>query len=900
MSSYKTHIQNYIRAISQLPEKQRTKGIKLMLKIFNNITNDPTNIKYHKLNFMKISNKFKESPVFMQLLTASGFSKSIDGKRLLFDMNNLYYLKLAHHALIHSTSQNKKSHDTSHQISHTTNNNTTHESRHETVQELIDAGFTHQQERNIPDISISGCHKLIAMGFDKVASIEAIFACNNDVNAAAEFLMQNPTSDNEFISCNGINDCVQVQKLYQVMNDYDNNNYNKNDLHEKYSHRTVEIMDYFHHFLSYHNQSDIQFQQAYELFETQCNATKCTQLVRHYRNRECENKDNIVNVIQDIFDTIHCHIRHGYDIGVRLNSTDHAEIDDTKYDVDDGYIDGKLINLKCILERRRHDFKQITECKRNLNQNKFSSNLNQICTEIENKSIPQYSFSFAFTYHEQCKHCNVSSPHMNGNIHLTYSDLYIPVKNISLKEELISNDICSIGIDSWNAEMEKAMQLKNTSNARKTYAKVSKWFDPHIIENYKLDHPSQYGYKDHDPITKNHLLVVIIYCSYDIFQRKFTETYRKHQDENLSDLIERHSNYHHFAKYLKESVLVFSQLYMNSNIKRFYHGINKEMVFKSMAEPIYGPLSTTCSWTVAVGFSCNTGLIVDMVPNPWSKHFVCDWLSPFPYEQEVLFISMWGQMNFLNITHTQFGWNLEQYVLGLRLIDSATTGYYTMYDHSDFLKICAARNGKKWNRNVAELELKCINKSQKQLCLALLYHQLYKNGYKGDKSSRTRKFANLNIYVEQLLQQICSNKIQVTIEWKTMNVNHLKEVYEGDSGYIGYSFLRSLFCTKDYEGIDFNVIYSLFPQLEIFTIRGLSSIASAFLDDIYQFIKQSKTITLKRIELDILYEFGWSNIFEQHDKYLQKFNTIGFQMEILQNRNWGNRITLTQSNFVGV
>ena len=65
----------------------RNKLIKLLLKIINNIIENPSNTKYRDLNYIKIEKKFIKCPCCMDILFYCGFYKSSNDSgvdRLLF------------------------------------------------------------------------------------------------------------------------------------------------------------------------------------------------------------------------------------------------------------------------------------------------------------------------------------------------------------------------------------------------------------------------------------------------------------------------------------------------------------------------------------------------------------------------------------------------------------------------------------------------------------------------------------------------------------------------------------------------------------------------------------------------------------------------------------------------
>eukprot|EP01084_Bolivina_argentea_P072067 130890_1 len=475
-----------------------------------------------------------------------------------------------------------------------------------------------------------------------------------------------------------------------------------------------------------------------------CDPLKCNLLNSRYQN--CFNI-NVINenyklmCLMDVISTIHCHICHSYDIGSRLTKYERKQIDDTKHDhhnefesklneVTDGSypINQKLIKLISFLNDKQLKCQKIANNTIRTRSNKFSSNLYQTTTFTnKKKNLLQYSYSFPFVYKKQFQH--LQTMYYGWKV----CELYVPSKHETLKDELVSNLIHCITLQSWNIVVSKAKYLKNTLNARKSYAKTHTYYPK---AQHSFSHPIHFGYTDGSEITLNHLIVLRIYCEMDKLQSKFTETYRKiNSQQTMQDIIRIHANFHHFAKYLKECIEVFGTEYKDGVVKRMYHGIDKEMTFDSTTADIFGPLSTTYNWTVGVQFSQSMGLVLELVPYPALKYFQCDWVSPFSAEGELLFIAGYGSMYFVNITNA-FGYQYDKYINALRIIETLSNGQYFMADPSDTHKIM------KSNPNPDEvklLKLKNITVFDKKLCLALIFHELYRNGYKNDKYSQIGK-----------------------------------------------------------------------------------------------------------------------------------------------------------------
>eukprot|EP01084_Bolivina_argentea_P146127 255956_1 len=126
----------------------------------------------------------------------------------------------------------------------------------------------------------------------------------------------------------------------------------------------------------------------------------------------------------------------------------------------------------------------------------------------------------------------------------------------------------------------------------------------------------------------------------------------------------RHSNFHHFAKHLFESVNVFvrhpkpNASANNWTNKRYYHGATSEFLFDSMKCSMHQPFSTTMSLPVAANFASHgdeEGVVLEINSEPFTRYFECRHLSNFPKELEVLFIENFHPVMIQNIILMESG-----------------------------------------------------------------------------------------------------------------------------------------------------------------------------------------------------------------------------------------------------
>ena len=123
--------------------RDRAKYVKLLLKIFNNIINNPSNEKYRNLNFNAINKKINSNKLCLNILNHCGFYKSPDGNRLLFDSKNINKLKRIKLLLLQSQNNN--------------NNTNNHD-----IQELMSDGWSFEEAKQAITMSQQTDKKMIA------------------------------------------------------------------------------------------------------------------------------------------------------------------------------------------------------------------------------------------------------------------------------------------------------------------------------------------------------------------------------------------------------------------------------------------------------------------------------------------------------------------------------------------------------------------------------------------------------------------------------------------------------------------------------------------------------------------------------------------------------------------
>eukprot|EP01084_Bolivina_argentea_P304994 526826_1 len=380
---------------------------------------------------------------------------------------------------------------------------------------------------------------------------------------------------------------------------------------------------------------------------------------------------------------------------------------------------------------------------------------------------------------------------------------------------------------------------------------------------------SIYGIQNESAISFTHLLSIIIYCSYDTLSFKFSETFRKRNDENYKQLKSRHSNFYHLSKYLNEAVHVFGKCMFNdkNNIHSFFHGISENHMFDSMSAFIYGPFSTTASFEVSVNFTNhNNGIVLELNPFKILRYFDCSWVSDFSNEREFLFISMNTPIRFINIINANLQIEYFIYTNAITIIDNMMNGWYFESDFKVFEKYKYYKNIGMQRSNTLSLGAKPISDIQKLNVVRLIKNELGMNGKSG-----------VDQYITALFHNICTKRLRMRIDMQTMFCEISKQ-YVFLQGYNGYLFLKNFFFEPNSEIIKFKIINNLYKNLENIGIENLSNISAAYLDKILIHLSilntsskiKSILLTLKKgivIDLQTLIK-----------SYKSKFMSIGYGM----------------------
>ena len=655
-------------------------------------------------------------------------------------------------------------------------------------------------------------------------------------------------SNCKFTQINYIDDCHHLNAICDILLD----GIDKDDYNQYGNGLLLKYLNHFHHVLQFHdNETNFDMIYDYLICNDQnkndlkwgCDITKCQYLQRNYRHRlKNDNDDNKMdddNILNQFIDRLHSYYYHSYDRALRIkqseikqeieNTNDEKNENKDNEDPDNAYYLKQENILKSIddiitkrndsnTNNRRHkprDQSDTSLSRLGMREiNKFNTNINpsQLKQDIDNDL---FSFGYRFEYE------------IDDNL----EQWIINKKYQSLKEETLNNDIYTIELYEWNILWAKAAQFLNSN----------------FVLELKRD-------TDTDRISFAYIISLLLYCNFDVYQRKWSETYRKLQsDETDNSLKQRHSNFYHSSKFLRDFVEIYGIRLVSteSNNMKFYHGVDKELYFIQTMAQFNAPLSTSTEIQIAMHFTQQKGLILELEYYASyyplnSKYLPCTFFSNYLSEKECLFIGGIPVLQITNIWHVIQSKSFLKYILSLNLLDLIMNGL----------------SEKKKSKKIIH-----------ETCLSLLTNQLNTHHHQNDVQNE--KFPN---YVLKLFNQYCQNKKNILIIWS--------DTFELEQ----YDLIRHLICIRgDHNSnsnkcIFFNleILSVLFPELkwiEFYNHRISSQRLTAIFDYLLRYIVQ---ITKKSNNIDWKLEY----IVIHHKISKQLFENLQTLFNDIHTTNW--------------
>ena len=181
-----------------------------------------------------------------------------------------------------------------------------------------------------------------------------------------------------------------------------------------------------------------------------------------------------------------------------------------------------------------------------------------------------------------------------------------------LKEEMLNYD--HLATDEIDKIMVKASKYLETEFAKS--------LGP---ESYKIE--------------MNNLICIILYCDYSELSRDFTLSFRKsHQFQLLAQIKRQNSKYFHWSTILKDTIQKYGQNYDGGLIGQFHCGMSAVLNISQFNMNIDSPLSTSVQIYVALKFSGDSGMLLEMDNSAgnatWISGMDLSWISRFREEDE--------------------------------------------------------------------------------------------------------------------------------------------------------------------------------------------------------------------------------------------------------------------------
>eukprot|EP01084_Bolivina_argentea_P261850 442665_1 len=643
----------------------------------------------------------------------------------------------------------------------------------------------------------STIQQLINMGFDEQMSVNAFGKYSNDINKCIEWInaqnnqrqkperKQNEPVQN-FIPSDYINRINKVLDIQKKLLCNSNNTEQKADAYDMICSIYPDTnINYF--LLDYEKYvRNIDSNKIYCQNIGTCDLPSCTHIAREYRNRNiydindkqryklynhCKTEKSIV--INQIIDQIHIVKYHLIDLQLRyISKAARSENQDEKHDNNHQQLSimrNEILTRRSIFNKIRGD----------LPSNDTQKQPNKFMTEIlddakqQGDIHAQYSFGFRYYYHDYYKNNRNRQEMVPGctfpdecNVLIQkdykYCDWYIAPKYTSMKVELLEGTHPILSMIQYNntyikASMKHSAYKKNMRVAGKTWQIA-------------------YGIKKRSVIQLRHVFAVMLYTNHTDLSYLFSKTFRKISSNETDTAIKvRHSNYAHLGKALREAVEVWRTA-EDDEIKVYYHGISRQILFTGFDKRFAGPTSTTLHYSTAVMFATrgnvNDGIVITIENARSGPFFNCVPFSDFPGEDERLTVG--GIFPLMVRGLTVIGNKTQKYdhwIRALIAFESAIKGGYSTKRITRADKI-----------NVEILVNNFLKKEHSQVSIPAYVGKLFEH-----------------LVIQMKTLQIDFDRLEKDILW-----------VEDDPSY-GFKLLSHLFIGEERQ-IKWNVLIDLFPN----------------------------------------------------------------------------------------
>ena len=393
--------------------------------------------------------------------------------------------------------------------------------------------------------------------------------------------------------------------------------------------------------------------------------------------------------------------------------------------------------------------------------------------------------------------------------------------------------VCGMSMEQWNDIEERAHRIHRTWKCKKIDCKVSMW-------------GKEYGINEGDILKKEHVIAVLIFCTFDTIRNEFLLTFNQYYhtallvEDRINDskngkigtrqsgkhraifstlfsnergielMKKNHSYFVNFAKLLRECVECFGSK-LNGNLfgnfnnndmkmgedtgfngnknKSFYFGLNNAMgLFKKTLNRIKLPLLCSSSMSVTLNhMECmeDDGLLIEVkYYDPFIRYFDCSWITEYIAEQEILFNGGISILKIETIFNVATDTNYLIFVRSMNILQSMLNG---------------------------STKKEVMTTFEEQIIRYLVQNEFIRAmNNDTDVSNNINGKSIIPNYISLLFHHFCINLKSISINLGRMN----------DQTYHGYHNIKSLFLTSQNNFIKLDVLCSLFPNVPTIKIIG--------------------------------------------------------------------------------
>eukprot|EP01083_Nonionella_stella_P235275 827465_1 len=365
-----------------------------------------------------------------------------------------------------------------------------------------------------------------------------------------------------------------------------------------------------------------------------------------------------------------------------------------------------------------------------------------------------------------------------GNNGYKLKDWFIAKKYANLKEELTQNTTKPFDMDTYDGIIDtaslKLTAYQNNPKARRLTCRTDRFHET-------------YGIEAGTEISLNHIVAVLCYTNYSKHCYEFSRSFRRiSPNESDESLKQRHGEFYHWARALRECVECFGVCMADSSISFFYHGISRSMLLDSTSIKLCGPVSTTSQYSVAVGRFAENGIVLQIFNDKQGRmrFWPCSYWSCYSDEYEYLFI---GGLQYFYVSTIRDIPNEQRYDSLIR----AMNVFHYMVDGYP-------------------LQDRKVTKKDVRVLRSLVHEEENNTLLKASESS-------VPVYFLSLFHHFLNTLAYIDIELTIMD----REVY---SSYYAFKLLVPIFClNEDPYSLNYALLLSLMPNIKSFTVWNSNS-----------------------------------------------------------------------------